>query len=106
MNIFCLIIPSKHLMQNGSQLTKSTKKDDVSIPLFSPILRLTAMSSFLMSDVRMYDFNGVITECFGPKPILPFKIFWNDVVFVDEIRGTAFNLLYNFSQRNIWIQHK
>ena len=59
-----------------------------------------------MSDVRMYDFNGVITECFGPKPILPFKIFWNDVVFVDEIRGAAFNLLYNFSQRNIWIQQK
>lgn len=75
-------------------------------PLSSPIPRLTAMSSFLISDIRMHNGHCLITQCLGPKAILPLEMLRYQVVFIDKIRSASFYLLHNFSQRNIWIQQK
>ena len=72
----------------------------------SPIPRLTAMTSLLISDVRMHNGYCLITQCLGPKAILPLEMLRYQIVFIDKIRRASFYLLHNCSQRNIWIQQK
>ncbi len=92
--------------RTGIRILNRLKRTMSQPPLSSLIPRLTAMTSFLISDVRMHNGYCLITQCLGPKAILPLEMLRYQIVFIDKIRRASFYLLHNCSQRNIWIQQK